>query len=103
MQSTMRLSRMTSRSGKQLHHNQGNAISKMTFTAAAITSGDLFDWGALMVVAAAVFFTMSKVRERRRGSRRSEFITRFKASRDGKRFYEDHMKGSDKDFPEGKP
>ena len=58
-------------------------------TMAAITFGDLFDLVALMVVAAAIFFTARKVRERKSTSRRAAFLKRFKAMREGKRFHED--------------
>jgi hypothetical protein len=61
----------------------------MSFTAAAMTWGDVRDWIALMVVAAAIFFTASKVRERRSKSRRRQFLARFKATREGRRFHED--------------
>jgi hypothetical protein len=61
----------------------------MSLRVAAMTWGDVRDWIALMVVAAAVFFTASKVRERKRVSRRSAFLKRFKESREGKRFHED--------------
>jgi hypothetical protein len=61
----------------------------MSFTAVAMTWGDVRNWVALMVVSAAIFFTASKVRERRSLTRRREFLKRFKASREGRRFHED--------------
>lgn len=61
-----------------------------------MTWGDIRDWIALLVVAAAIFFTWSKARERKRVSRRAAFLKRFKASREGRRFNED-LEGRDKD------
>jgi hypothetical protein len=61
----------------------------MSTTAAGITSGDVFNWVALMIVAAAIFFTMSKVRARKQVSRRAAFLKRFKATREGRQFHED--------------
>jgi hypothetical protein len=61
----------------------------MSFRVAAITWNDVRVWIEFMVVVAAVFFTMSKVRERKQTSRRVAFLKRFKATREGKRFHED--------------
>jgi hypothetical protein len=61
----------------------------MSFRLAAMTWGDVRNWVGLMVVAASVFFTMSKVRARKQVTRRAAFLKRFKASREGRRFHED--------------
>lgn len=50
---------------------------------------DFFDCLALVIVAGGVFVTVAKMRARRSRSRRSEFLARFKASREGRRFHED--------------
>ena len=68
----------------------------MSFTAAAITSGNVLEWIGLMIVVAAVFLTASKMRQRRSQSRRRQFLARFKATREGRRFHED-LEEHDKD------